>query len=82
MPGWQSVPCSSLRRFGCTGTSLTRHLGRYGQYMQLTELAEYALQFFEEHGQVCPAGWNKGDEGMVNTPEGVASYLGANAEKL
>ena len=41
-----------------------------------------ALQFFEEHGQVCPAGWNKGDDGMVNTPEGVASYLGANAEKL
>ena len=41
-----------------------------------------ALQFFEEHGQVCPAGWNKGDAGMVNTPEGVASYLGANAEKL
>ena len=41
-----------------------------------------ALQFFEEHGQVCPAGWNKGDAGMVNTPDGVASYLGANAEKL
>ncbi|OGT19004.1 MAG: alkyl hydroperoxide reductase, partial [Gammaproteobacteria bacterium RBG_16_57_12] len=23
-----------------------------------------ALQFTEEHGEVCPAGWNKGDEGM------------------
>lgn len=41
-----------------------------------------ALQFFEEHGNVCPAGWNKGDEGMVNTPEGVASYLSKNAGKL
>lgn len=41
-----------------------------------------ALQFFEEHGQVCPAGWQKGSDGMTNTPEGVASYLSENAEKL
>ena len=41
-----------------------------------------ALQFFEEHGQVCPAGWQKGDAGMTNTPEGVASYLAENADKL
>ena len=41
-----------------------------------------ALQFFEEHGQVCPAGWSKGKSGMVNTPEGVASYLGENAKDL
>tara|TARA_B100000959_G_scaffold116649_1_gene122760 strand:- start:2742 stop:3365 length:624 start_codon:yes stop_codon:yes gene_type:complete len=41
-----------------------------------------ALQFFEEYGQVCPAGWNKGDDGMTNTPEGVASYLSDNAENL
>ncbi|OUR85708.1 alkyl hydroperoxide reductase, partial [Marinomonas sp. 42_23_T18] len=41
-----------------------------------------ALQFFEEHGQVCPAGWNKGDKGMVNTPEGVASYLAESSEGL
>ena len=41
-----------------------------------------ALQFFEENGQVCPAGWNKGDEGMTNTPEGVASYLADNASNL
>lgn len=34
-----------------------------------------ALQFFEANGQVCPAGWKKGDKGMVSTPEGVASYL-------
>ena len=41
-----------------------------------------ALQFFENNGQVCPAGWNTGDDGMVNTPDGVASYLAANADKL
>jgi peroxiredoxin (alkyl hydroperoxide reductase subunit C) len=41
-----------------------------------------ALQFFENHGQVCPAGWTKGDAGMTNTPEGVASYLAENADKL
>ncbi len=41
-----------------------------------------ALQFFENNGQVCPAGWNTGDDGMVNTPEGVAGYLAENADKL
>ncbi len=41
-----------------------------------------ALQFFEKNGQVCPAGWMHGDDGMVNTPEGVASYLAENADKL
>ena len=41
-----------------------------------------ALQFFEENGQVCPAGWQKGDAGMTNTPTGVASYLAENSEKL
>jgi peroxiredoxin (alkyl hydroperoxide reductase subunit C) len=41
-----------------------------------------AIQFFEEHGQVCPAGWQTGKDGMTNTPEGVASYLGDNAGDL
>lgn len=41
-----------------------------------------ALQFHEEHGEVCPAGWNKGDQGMTATPEGVAAYLRENAEAL
>lgn len=34
-----------------------------------------ALQFFEENGEVCPADWHKGDEGMKATADGVASYL-------
>jgi peroxiredoxin 2/4 len=41
-----------------------------------------ALQFHEQHGEVCPAGWKKGDKGMKATPEGVASYLAENASKL
>ena len=41
-----------------------------------------ALQFHEEHGEVCPAGWNKGDKGMNASPDGVASYLSENAEQL
>ena len=41
-----------------------------------------ALQFTEEHGEVCPAGWNKGSKGMQANPEGVASYLSENADKL
>lgn len=41
-----------------------------------------ALQFHEEHGDVCPAGWEKGDKGMDASPEGVASYLSDNADSL
>ena len=39
----------------------------------------YALQFTEEHGDVCPANWNKGDDAMKPTAEGVAEYLSAHA---
>lgn len=34
-----------------------------------------ALQFFEEKGEVCPANWVKGKEGLKDTHDGVASYL-------
>jgi peroxiredoxin (alkyl hydroperoxide reductase subunit C) len=34
-----------------------------------------ALQFTEEHGEVCPANWKQGDEGMKPTADGVAEYL-------
>jgi len=38
-----------------------------------------ALQFTEEHGEVCPANWKKGDEAMTPSAEGVASYLAKHA---
>ena len=41
-----------------------------------------ALQFTEEHGEVCPAGWKKGEKGMKPSAEGVASYLAKNATNL
>ncbi len=41
-----------------------------------------ALQFTEEHGEVCPAGWQKGNAGMTASTEGVAAYLAEHAEEL
>ena len=41
-----------------------------------------ALQFVEENGEVCPAGWNKGEKGMKADAAGVASYLAEQADKL
>jgi peroxiredoxin (alkyl hydroperoxide reductase subunit C) len=41
-----------------------------------------ALQFHEEHGEVCPAGWHKGEQGMTASGEGVARYLAQHAEAL
>jgi peroxiredoxin 2/4 len=35
-----------------------------------------ALQFVEENGEVCPANWSKGSEGMKADHDGVAAYLG------
>ena len=39
-----------------------------------------ALQFFEEHGEVCPADWHPGDKGMKETADGVADYLAHRGE--
>lgn len=33
------------------------------------------MLFTNEHGEVCPAGWNKGDAGMKPNTAGVADYL-------
>ena len=41
-----------------------------------------ALQFHEAHGEVCPAGWQKGAAGMKADPSGVARYLAEFAEAL
>ena len=40
------------------------------------------MLFTNEYGEVCPAGWQKGDQGMRASTEGVADYLANNAEKL
>jgi peroxiredoxin (alkyl hydroperoxide reductase subunit C) len=41
-----------------------------------------ALQFTEKHGEVCPAGWNKGKAGMKASTAGVAEYLASHAKEL
>ena len=41
-----------------------------------------ALQFNQDHGEVCPAGWQDGDKGMDASPDGVADYLAHEADKL
>jgi len=41
-----------------------------------------ALIFHEQHGEVCPAGWQKGKSGMKATQEGVADYLTSYVEEL
>jgi peroxiredoxin 2/4 len=41
-----------------------------------------ALQFHEQHGEVCPAGWQKGEAGMKADAKGVAEYLSKHAATL
>ena len=41
-----------------------------------------ALRFTEKYGEVCPAGWNKGETGMKPTTEGVAAFLSKHADDL
>lgn len=54
-------------------------LGRnMDEYIRLVD----AILFHEEHGEVCPAGWHKGDKGMKATADGVKEYLSQNASKL
>jgi len=48
---------------------------------EMVRLVE-ALQFTEAHGEVCPAGWRKGQKGMKADAQGVADYLAENATTL
>ena len=41
-----------------------------------------ALSHNQEHGEVCPAGWQKGKDAMAESPEGVSSYLSSHSESL
>ena len=41
-----------------------------------------AMLFTNEYGEVCPAGWHKGEEGMKPSTDGVAQYLEKYAEEL
>jgi peroxiredoxin (alkyl hydroperoxide reductase subunit C) len=41
-----------------------------------------ALQFCEQHGEVCPAGWHKGESGMRANAQGVSDFLSRHATQL
>jgi len=41
-----------------------------------------ALDFHNEHGDVCPAGWNKGKDGMNPSHDGMKKYVSENADSL
>lgn len=41
-----------------------------------------ALTFHQEHGEVCPANWNSGKEGMKPNSAGVKDYMSKNASNL
>ena len=41
-----------------------------------------ALDFHNSHGDVCPAGWQKGDEGMHPSDDGMRKYIAKNAKDL
>ena len=48
-------------------------LGRnVDEFVRLTE----SLQFTEEHGEVCPANWQKGEKSMKPNQEGLKEYFG------
>jgi len=40
------------------------------------------MLFTNEFGEVCPAGWVKGDDGMKASTEGVAEYLASHEDAL
>ncbi len=40
------------------------------------------MLFTNEYGEVCPAGWHKGEEGMKASTDGVAEYLDKHAKEL
>lgn len=48
---------------------------------ELVRLVE-ALQFHEEHGEVCPANWQQGKKAIKATPKGIQEYLSAHNEEL
>ncbi|MEH6564111.1 MAG: peroxiredoxin [Halopseudomonas sp.] len=70
-----------IDRAGIVQHQVVNNLALGREVEEMIRLIE-ALQFTEEHGEVCPAGWRKGQKGMQESPEGVASYLAEHASRL
>lgn len=41
-----------------------------------------ALHFYEEHGEVCPAGWHKGESAIKASEDGIKSFLRTHSGNL
>ncbi len=70
-----------IDRDGVVQAQIVNNLPLGREVDEMLRLVE-ALQFTEQYGEVCPAGWRKGQKGMKPTAEGVASYLAENAGAL
>ena len=70
-----------IDRAGIVQHQVVNNLALGREVDEMIRLVE-ALQFTEEHGEVCPAGWRKGQKGMQASAAGVASYLAEHASEL
>ena len=70
-----------IDRAGIVQHQVVNNLALGREVDEMIRLIE-ALQFTEEHGEVCPAGWRKGQKGMQESAEGVARYLAEHAAEL
>ena len=66
MSGFLMRVCQTFR------TVAARNFAESGQCFQQSV---DALQHFEQHGEVCPMDWEKGDDAMVPDHAGVSGYL-------
>lgn len=66
------------------GVVRAQHLNDHPIGRNMDELVRLvdAVRFHAEHGEVCPAGWQRGETAMAATPEGVASFLAKRAQTL
>ena len=79
--GWLSAVRFLIDRGGVVRHQVVNDLPLGRDIDEMLRMVD-ALQFHEEHGEVCPAGWSKGKAGMDASSEGVAKYLAEHAEKL
>ena len=81
-PGGVALRASFLiDKAGVVQAQIVNNLPLGREVDEMVRLVE-ALQFTEQYGEVCPAGWKKGQKGMKPTTEGVAAYLAENAGAL
>jgi len=58
------------------------NMNKLGRNIDETLRTLDSLQFFEEHGEVCPAGWQKGRQAIKPNADGLSRYLTENADSL